>query len=466
MTIAQSVVLDGTNYVMHAAQNWSGLLSQFQGSGGIWRRAAIDDAGGWQTDTLLEDLDLSFRAQIRGWKMKILPQVPCAGELPVTITAAKSQQLRWAKGGMQNALKLTPMILRSDLSAVAKSEAVLFLWTGLLHPCILFLALSWPLQVWFRDSILLLSHPLLGTPVFLLSFMGPLAFFLYAQISIYSGVWRSPFNVLLLFVYGLGIAINNTRAVIEAILGIKSGFQRTPKFGIERKSDTAADKDYRMKIGGQLIVETLVFVYCLTGVVVMALQSRVLVDPILIVSTCGLFVIIGQSISEAFSRRSAEARGVSRTVAIGARVIRHCRKWAFPPFLPFFRPATALHERNDRPRLNRARHQMSCLRHAVEHKTRGNRRIPVWHVSCFIVGEPLDDGFRQAESRSASMAYKIIASQCTGCSACEFECPNAAISMKGETFIIDPAKCTECEGHYDHPQCDTVCPVPNTCVPA
>lgn len=318
LTIAQSVGLDGTNYVTQSARCWSNLMVHFQGTGGIWRRSAIDDAGGWQADTLTEDLDLSYRAQIKGWKAKFLPQVFCPGEIPATISAAKSQQHRWSKGGLETAYKLIPAILKSDLPRVTKTEAVFHLVTYLIHPCILVLALDWPLQVWFDKELIVLTNPLIGALTLALALFGPATQFLYAQREIYPKSERRLRHFIFLIIYGTGIAINNTKAIFEALLKIKSGFVRTPKFGLGYGSNTIVKKAYRAKLGGLVIVESLIAVYCLFGVTVMLFRDSTLINPFLFLATIGICLVAGQTIWEQIAQRRASQKALLQQEASAA----------------------------------------------------------------------------------------------------------------------------------------------------
>jgi len=145
LTLVQSFGIDGHFWVEQAARCWSGLFMNFNGTAGIWRRTAIDDAGGWQADTLTEDLDLSYRAQLKGWRLKFLPQVVCPAEVPVQLTGARSQQHRWAKGSIQTARKLIPRILQADLPLFTKYQAVFHLTNYMVHPLMLLVVLSAPL---------------------------------------------------------------------------------------------------------------------------------------------------------------------------------------------------------------------------------------------------------------------------------------------------------------------------------
>jgi cellulose synthase/poly-beta-1,6-N-acetylglucosamine synthase-like glycosyltransferase len=265
MTKAQAVALDGLNYVVQSAQCWSGLLMHFQGTAGVWRRTAINDAGGWQADTLTEDLDISYRAQVRGWKLKYLPQVICPGELPTTVSAAKTQQHRWAKGGFQVMCKMMPDILRSRIPWYAKAEAFFYMISMILQPCLMIISVSWPAQLWLRQEQQLAEAAL---PVILfvtLCSFGPHVMFLYAQVCLYKDWPRRVHHYLYLMLWSMGVAVTNTRAILEVAFNIKTGFVRTPKYRIERQGDSFVGKGYRAKLSSQILIEGAIALYCLFG---------------------------------------------------------------------------------------------------------------------------------------------------------------------------------------------------------
>lgn len=305
ITLAQSVVLDGINYVIQTAQCWSGVMMHFQGTAGVWRRTAIDDAGGWQADTLTEDLDLSYRAQIRGWKLKYLPQVLCPGELPPTISAARTQQHRWVKGGFQTASKLLPDILKSSLTPYAKAEATYHMMALALAPSVLIMAMSWPAQLWLRQHAGM-GETLLPIAVLLtICSFGPTVMFLYAQKDLYPNWTRRLHYYLYVMVWGLGIAVTNARAILEVFFGIKSGFVRTPKFRIEGQSGSFIGKAYGAKVSGQVIVEALIALYCLCGVVVMIWRPQPIIDPFLIIFTIGIWLVVVKTLWEPIAQHRA-----------------------------------------------------------------------------------------------------------------------------------------------------------------
>src|ERR671918_1485713 len=235
LTRTQSIGIDAHFSIEQGARSWSGLFLNFNGTAGIWRRQAILDAGGWQADTLTEDMDLSYRAQLAGWQLKYVLEVACPAELPVQVAAFKSQQFRWAKGSIQTARKIIPALLRGDCSWFAKYQAILHLTHYLIHPLMLAtIVLSLPL-------IHLQKHepiPWILAAAFVLfvfATCGPSAIYVSSQRVLYPD-WRSKVRwIPLLTLIGTGIALNNSRAVIEGLRLSGGNFIRTPKLGIHRR---------------------------------------------------------------------------------------------------------------------------------------------------------------------------------------------------------------------------------------
>lgn len=232
LTRAQSVGIDGHFVIEQGARTWQGLFMNFNGTAGVWRRAAIMDAGGWEADTLTEDLDLSYRVQLAGWRMKYLQQVVTPSEVPIDINGLKSQQHRWAKGSIQTALKILPQVFRSPATRFQKIEAFFHLTHYLIHPLMLTVA------VFALPALRLGSHPV-SHPVFLttgaflvLSTFSPSILYLCSQKVAYTDWLRRIVILPALIAIGVGIAVNNTRAVLEALFRVESGFVRTPKYGI------------------------------------------------------------------------------------------------------------------------------------------------------------------------------------------------------------------------------------------
>jgi cellulose synthase/poly-beta-1,6-N-acetylglucosamine synthase-like glycosyltransferase len=247
LTEAQALMLDGHFVMEHAGRNWSGRFFNFNGTAGIWRRSAIADAGGWQHDTLTEDMDLSYRAQLKGWRFIYLPEVVAPAELPVEMRSFKSQQFRWAKGSIQVARKLLPTIFRAKVPLRVKAEAFFHLTNNFAYPLLLLLSLLLLPNLIVRTThgwreVLMIDLPLFfGTTVSIASF------YLASEREIYpeKGVWRVIKRLPLVLSLGIGLCVNQTRAVIEALAGHETEFVRTPKHGVSIKGESWAAKKYK-----------------------------------------------------------------------------------------------------------------------------------------------------------------------------------------------------------------------------
>jgi len=235
-TRLQAQILDALMVVEQTAKSRRGLPLQFNGTAGIWRREVIEDAGGWQHDTLTEDLDLSYRAQLAGWKFVFLRDVVTPAELPVDMNGFKSQQHRWTKGSIQTCKKLLPAIWRSKLPMPIKVEATGHLVSNfayLLLACLVVLlhpSTGGPQSGWVRTL-------LIDVPIFLTASVSVAVFYICAQRELHPRTWMKEIMLLpCLLALGVGLSLNNARAVLEAVFNHKSDFARTPKYGIERKS--------------------------------------------------------------------------------------------------------------------------------------------------------------------------------------------------------------------------------------
>jgi cellulose synthase/poly-beta-1,6-N-acetylglucosamine synthase-like glycosyltransferase len=226
LTQAEALALDAFFGVEQFARSKAGLILSFNGSAGVWRRAAIDAAGGWQGDTLAEDLDLSFRAQMGGWRLDYRPEVTAPAELPATVLAFKRQQFRWAKGTVQSLLKLTPALLRSRQPALSKLEGLLYMMGYVPHVLMLAgLALSLPVVVLLRGE----THMPWG--VLTVAGFGPPAMALLGQMFTRRDWWRRLAAFPVLVLVGVGLSLNSTAAIWEAVTGRRGAFLRTPKGG-------------------------------------------------------------------------------------------------------------------------------------------------------------------------------------------------------------------------------------------
>ncbi len=247
LTQAQSILLDGHFIIEHTARNRSGCFFNFNGTAGVWRRETIRSAGGWQHDTLTEDLDLSYRAQLKGWKFVFLPDIISPAEVPVDMNAFKSQQHRWAKGSIQTALKLLPTILRSGLPFTVKREAWFHLTNNLAYPLMVLLALMMPVSMIVRFQHGMYQTLFLDLPVFLAATASVSFFYVATVRELGLGWWDRIKYLPFLMSLGIGLSINQSRAVIGALLQTRSEFARTPKTGSEGRAVQMVNTAYRGK---------------------------------------------------------------------------------------------------------------------------------------------------------------------------------------------------------------------------
>ncbi len=246
LTHVQAILLDGHFLVEHAARHRSGCFFNFNGTAGIWRRAAIDDAGGWTHDTLTEDLDLSFRAQLRGWRFLYLPDLTVPSELPVDVNGFKNQQYRWAKGSVQTGRKLLGRVLRARLPWRVKLEALIQLTNNFTYTLMVLLAvLVFPAMLIQKDTATLWRVLALDVPLFFGATVSVLVFYLVSQSA--GGLdWRKQLRYLpTLMGLGLGLSVNNALAVLSGCTRMGGTFHRTPKYKIERMGEDWVGKRYR-----------------------------------------------------------------------------------------------------------------------------------------------------------------------------------------------------------------------------
>jgi cellulose synthase/poly-beta-1,6-N-acetylglucosamine synthase-like glycosyltransferase len=254
LTRAQKLSIDTHFVIEQTARNRSGWLIPFNGTGGVWRRACIDAAGGWSADTLTEDLDLSYRAQMQGWQSLILPDIEVPGEIPPQLAAYKQQQTRWAMGNTQCLIKLAKPVVRARLTLPQKTMAIHHLCQYLPHPLMLMLLLLTP--------PLLLTNNLNNVSLAPLGIMGlaPPTMYIVGQMRLHDN-WLSQLKAfpVLLFI-GTGISLSNTLAVIGAFSGVKREFRRTPKF----VQDWASNR-YALRGGLIIWFEFALVIYALWG---------------------------------------------------------------------------------------------------------------------------------------------------------------------------------------------------------
>jgi len=262
LTQVQSVLLDGHFILEHGARNRSGRFFNFNGTAGVWRRSAIADAGGWQHDTLTEDLDLSYRAQLKGWRFVFVQDLVSPGEIPVEMNAFKTQQHRWAKGSIQTCKKLLARILASDLPTRIKTEAAFHLTANFAYPLMILLAiLMFPAMV-IRYNMGWYEMLIVDVPLFLGATMSVCSFYLFSQKEVFGESWKARIKYLpAVLAVGIGLSVNNAKAVLEALFGFNSEFKRTPKYRVEAAGDEWKQKRYRGTMSLVPFVELLLGTY-------------------------------------------------------------------------------------------------------------------------------------------------------------------------------------------------------------
>lgn len=265
LTKIQSIMLDGHFVVEQMARNRSGSFFNFNGTAGMWRREAIEYSGGWQHDTLTEDTDLSYRAQLMGWRFVYLLDEDVPAELPVEINAFKAQQRRWAKGLIQVAIKLLGRMLKNDnLPTRVKVEMFFRLTNNIAAPLMILLALLHLPVLIVRYNQGFFHLLLFDVPILLFSSLSVIAFYGSAQYYLHPTTWKKRLKYLpLVMGMGIGLTFSNARAVIEAILGVQSSFVRTPKYKVESRQDNWLSQamKYRRNMGLIPYLEVLTAIY-------------------------------------------------------------------------------------------------------------------------------------------------------------------------------------------------------------
>lgn len=303
ITQAQALSLDFHFLIEQKAKSNSNLFMNFNGTAGIWKCACIEDAGGWHTATLVEDLDLSYRAQMKGWKCVFLPDIVVEAELPVQMNAAKRQQFRWAKGSIQCAIKLLADIaIKRKVAVEAKIQAFVQLTRHIVYPLMLIQFLALPVLLASDMNLYLVSFlPALTIAAYLA--MGPGAYIVIIQ-SMYPTSWKSKAKILpALLVYNAGMSVNNSIAVFDAVFGKKNEFLRTPKYGIINKEDNWRDKAYNLPFTKTTLLEIFFGVYGLMGILISIFSNNPVFAPIIGLQTVGFFYISYMSISHTRFKR-------------------------------------------------------------------------------------------------------------------------------------------------------------------
>jgi len=316
LTEAQALSLDLHFLIEQKAKSMTHLFMNFNGAGGIWRTSCIFDAGGWQTTTLVEDLDLSYRAQLKGWKSLFLENIVVEGELPVQMNAAKRQQFRWAKGSIQVALKLLIDILMEKKIAIdTKIQAFIHLTRPIVHPLFLIQFLIFPILLALNYKLYPVGWaPITGILIYVL--MGP-ATYLYMIRKLWADRWKDKaLQYLYLIFFATGISVNNTIAVFDAIIGGKNEFLRTPKFGVVKKHDEWREKAYVLPFTKTTLLEVFFGIYGLMAIFVSIFSGNPVFVPVIAIQTLGFIYVAYLSIIHSSINRKQRGVNNSKELAV------------------------------------------------------------------------------------------------------------------------------------------------------
>ncbi len=292
LTRIQSLMLDGHFVIEHGARHRSGRFFNFNGTAGIWRISTIHDAGGWQHDTLTEDMDLSYRAQLRGWQFLYVDDIIAPAEIPVEMASFKSQQHRWAKGSIQVCKKMLPTILKADVPFKVKLEAFFHLTNNFAYLLMIFLALLLLPNLMVRTEHGWREVILIDLPLFLGTTGSIGMFYITAHRELYGRPWRALAKVPLLMSLGIGLSINNAKAVLEGVFGHETPFVRTAKHGVgENTKESWRKKSYRARRGLVPAIELLFAAYFVVTIIVAFRGGHFISIPFLLLFLIGYLYV-------------------------------------------------------------------------------------------------------------------------------------------------------------------------------
>lgn len=255
LTHLQALSIDGHFGVEQFARFHGGYFMNFNGTAGIWRRSAIEDAGGWSARTLTEDLDLSYRAQLKGWRPVYLRDCSTKAELPVRLSSYRRQQYRWARGSFETARIMIPQIMRARIDRRTKLQALLHLTGYGIHALMFLLALMYPAIVYLSIGRPYLVGIFGLAMLFNLTALAPTLYFTLAQVEMGRNWFRSIPKILFLSILGSGMMINNVQAIVHSFRKGAGDFERTPKYGIIGKKKRPGVSQYRSGVGALVLVE-------------------------------------------------------------------------------------------------------------------------------------------------------------------------------------------------------------------
>lgn len=302
LTKAQALALDGHFVIEQQVRNKAGFFINFNGTAGIWRKSCIEDAGNWQADTLTEDLDLSYRAQLKGWKFVFLNNVTSPAELPADINALKTQQFRWTKGAVETAVKILPKVWKADLPPKVKFECFIHLTSNIVFPFIILVALLNVPLVIIKNTVAGVDVYYSLMSVFVLASVSTFLFYTFSQKAIHWD-WQRRLMLFPVFLAGsMGFAVTNTKAVFEGLIGKKSEFARTPKQGDILK-EKAKDIKYRQrKISPVVFFELGLALYFVFGISISIFYLEIAAIPFQLMFLIGFGTIGIMSLKHALTR--------------------------------------------------------------------------------------------------------------------------------------------------------------------
>jgi len=322
LTQVQAMYLDGHFVIEQAARAHNDRWFNFNGTAGVWRRKAIEQSGGWQHDTLTEDTDLSYRAQLQGWQFRYVLETCCPAEVPPTVSAFLSQQHRWNKGLIQTAIKLMPTIWRSDAPFRTKVEAWFHLTSPLVHLVILLLVLL-VFPALFVELPIQQTNPLLGATIgmvfMVLGMLAACVFYMTSQATQGLNLWKTVVRLPALMALGVGISVVNSRAVLEALFGRQSPFVRTPKYNGDTESETDPVAHLKKRSLPNGVLELALGVLMTICIALAASRPDTIVAlPFLVLFACGYFAVAWPSLAALWRKRSSQefrAEAASAVVA-------------------------------------------------------------------------------------------------------------------------------------------------------
>jgi cellulose synthase/poly-beta-1,6-N-acetylglucosamine synthase-like glycosyltransferase len=296
LTRATALALDGHFVVEQSARCWAGWFLNFNGTAGILRARAIAEAGGWQSDTITEDLDLSYRAQLAGWRAKYLPDVVCPSEIPADMHSLKAQQFRWTKGSQETARKILPRLWRAPLPASVKIEGTLHLLSSLAYPLLIVLTVLSPFVILAAG----VDHLKIIWPIslyYLMAFSGTF-FCYYTAARVLGGSWRQRIARFPLFLaLSIGMSVHNARAALEGLIGKRSPFERTPKYRVTSQGKSRGGGRYRSRASWSVVAEFALSACSFSGFVLAIHYRQFGAVPFLLLFAFGYGMVGAYSVS-------------------------------------------------------------------------------------------------------------------------------------------------------------------------